>query len=236
MPDPPSPSPRGRVLIAVEEAAAPVSAAGLAEALDLHPSTVRFHLRKLVAAGDITEDTTPADGRGRPSKVYRPAPPRPTDTLLSALVAALGDDDADRERRAVTAGRTWAAGVLPDAPPDASDGLPDPLEIAATALTRLGFEIQAMGSMFGVHELRVCSCPLRGLAAGHPEVARGIQRGAVEQALATASPGLPEAYSVSSRPDPRYGDCEVTIRLAPSTSTPTSGTPTGAPTEGPARP
>ncbi|MDN6354315.1 MAG: helix-turn-helix domain-containing protein, partial [Corynebacterium sp.] len=78
------PSPRGRVLAAVEDAHTrtgdAVTAAELADTLDLHPSTVGFHLRKLLDAGQIVEgsaDTT--DRRGRPRKRYRPAPATPTD-------------------------------------------------------------------------------------------------------------------------------------------------------------
>ncbi|AGP31919.1 helix-turn-helix domain-containing protein [Corynebacterium terpenotabidum] len=216
-----APSPRGRVLAAVGDhharTGAAVTSAALAEDLQLHPSTVRFHLRKLVDAGQVIEKVTPAEGRGRPRKCYLPAPQTPTDSLLVALVGVLADSAEEREARAARAGRIWAAdaaaaAVRQDAGQDAGQDA-DPLNLAATVLTALGFEIQSATSIFGTHEIRVCSCPLRLLGQQHPEVARGIQRGVVEQALATA-PGVQGPWHVSARPDPRFGDCEVTLRLS----------------------
>ncbi|MDN5722252.1 MAG: helix-turn-helix domain-containing protein, partial [Corynebacterium sp.] len=163
------PSPRGRVLAAVEDAHTrtgdAVTAAELADTLDLHPSTVGFHLRKLLDAGQIVEgsaDTT--DRRGRPRKRYRPAPATPTDTLLIALVEALADTDDEREERAAQAGRIWASSVVGsavDSPAGSALDAADPLDAAAAVLTARGFEIQSMSSIFGTSEIRVCSCPLR---------------------------------------------------------------------------
>lgn len=212
------PSPRGRVLAAVEDHRSAtgdsVTSTELADSLALHPSTVRFHLRKLVESGQITEVSggdTGHDGRGRPCKRYLPAPPTPTDSLLAALVDALADSDREREDRAARAGKVWASTVIePSVAPDSTD----PLDAAVKVLTALGFEIQATSDMLGTCEIRVCSCPLRILGQRHPEVARGIQRGAVEQALASYS-DRPDAWTVTSRPDPRFGDCEVTLRFTP---------------------
>lgn len=237
------PSPRGRVLAALDDhhtrTGTSVTANELAGVLDLHPSTVRFHLRKLVDAGQVIEDSpnsgaatagtgtgtsptpdetngdgTNGNGRGRPRKQYLPTPPTPTDTLLTALVEALADTDTEREERAAQAGRIWASTVADSA---VTADTTDPLDAAAQVLTALGFEIQAMSSIFGTCEIRVCSCPLRLLGQHHLEVARGIQRGAVEQALAVF-PGRTDPWTVTSRPDPRFGDCEVTLRFSPERS------------------
>ena len=48
-----------------------------------------------------------------------------------------------------------------------------------------------------------------------PEVARGVARGVIEQALATSSPALSSQYGVVVSPDPAGGDCEIVLRLAP---------------------
>lgn len=237
------PSPRGRVLTAVEEhntrTGGSVTAAELAGRLGLHPSTVRFHLRRLVESGQIVEEsgTSPTssagtgadsgDGRGRPRKQYLPAPCTPKDSLLAALVEALADSDSEREDRAAQAGRIWASTVTgqPTAPRD-SDAPDDPLDAATRVLTALGFEVRETGSMLGTREIRVCSCPLRILGQHRPEVARGIQRGIVEQALAAYS-GRPTDWKVTSRPDPRYGDCEVALRFNP--ATPAGSSPPATP-------
>ena len=154
-------------------------------------------------------------------------------------------DAAEVSRRAASVGRAWAAQVLGDeggAPAadsrtaagsgagsaggsgggssSSSDAavphaLADPVEAACVVLTALGFEITAANSIFGVHDVRVCSCPLRSIGARDPAVARGIQRGAVEYALARAAPGLSTAYEVDPLVDPRFGDCQVTLRIRP---------------------
>ena len=197
----------------------------LAEALGLHPTTVRFHLRRLVAAGHITEHTEAAQGRGRPRKVYRPAPPSSADTLVFALAGALGTHPTEREERAITAGRLWAADAVQRIA-ERSDLLESAaLERAVAVLTELGFDIHATATLFGEHEIRVCSCPLRSVASRYPDVARGLQCGAVSAALAdTTSPGSLDTtkYNVTARPDPRNGDCEVTIRISLDTATETA--------------
>ena len=48
-----------------------------------------------------------------------------------------------------------------------------------------------------------------------PEVARGVARGVIEQALAASSPALSSQYAVTVAPDPAGGDCEIVLRLAP---------------------
>ena len=219
-----APSPRGRVLVAVEDANRPMTADDLASTLGLHPATVRMHLRRLVANGQVEQQTERLGGRGRPRRTFHPAPPAPATRLVSALVGVLGDSESEREARAALAGHAWAAEVTGadsfiETERDDAEGVLDPLDVSAHILRALGFEIRQMSSVFGVHEIRVCSCPLRDVAKVHPEVARGLQRGAVEYALRSASPHLADVYEVESRPDHRFGDCEVTLRITPDRST-----------------
>lgn len=96
----------------------------------------------------------------------------------------------------------------------ASTPLPDPVTVVADALTGLGFAIRATTSAFGSHELTICSCPLKELSTDHPEIARGIARGVIEEALAMASPTLGSQYTVAVRPDLTAGDCEITVGLS----------------------
>lgn len=189
----------------------PLSAPEVAEALELHVTTARFHLGNLVEAGQLE---TAAEARrtvGRPRVTYSARPVAPVDELMGLLLTRLGPTPEARELAAADAGRLWAAPRAGATPPDS---LPDPVSVAAAVLRRLGFEISGSTSAFGVHDLQICSCPLQGLAASVPEVARGVVRGAVEQALALASPTLASQYAVRATPDP-HGDCAISVRLAP---------------------
>ena len=80
-------------------------------------------------------------------------------------------------------------------------------------LTALGFRVSNVMSAFGTHELRICSCPLKDIGRHHPEVARGVARGVIEQTLASSSAALASQYLVDVVPDPA-GDCEITLRLS----------------------
>ena len=72
----------------------------LARMLDVHPTTVRSHLERLIEAGVLDEEQGVASGRGRPSKQYRLRQPllggEPevrifVSSLVSLLRAAYGD-------------------------------------------------------------------------------------------------------------------------------------------------
>ncbi|KXO98498.1 helix-turn-helix transcriptional regulator [Tsukamurella pseudospumae] len=201
---------RGGVLTLVRTRG-PMTATEVADALDVHVSTARFHLTKLVESGLV--ETAPDKRRtvGRPRVTYAARPQAPTGELLGLLLAQLGPTPELRERAAADAGRLWAASRAVVAP---SDGLPDPTAVAGAILRALGFEIESTTSAFGTHTLQICACPLQSLASGSPEVARGVVRGAVEQALAIASPSLGSQYVVRVQPDP-HGDCAIGVRLAP---------------------
>ncbi|NKY18407.1 helix-turn-helix domain-containing protein [Tsukamurella spumae] len=189
----------------------PLTATEVAAALDVHVSTARFHLTNLVESG--LAETAPDKRRtvGRPRVTYAARPQAPTAELLGLLLAQLGPTPELRERAAADAGRLWAASRAVAAP---SDGLPDPAAVASTILRGLGFEIESTTSAFGTHTLQICACPLQSLASDSPEIARGVVRGAIEQALAISSPSLGSQYAVRVHPDP-HGDCAISVRLAP---------------------
>ncbi|MDA8436745.1 MAG: helix-turn-helix domain-containing protein, partial [Actinomycetales bacterium] len=64
---------RARVLEHLQRTGAPVTVEDIAAALDLHPNTARKHLEGLLARGLAVSSTAPAEGRGRPARVYAPA-------------------------------------------------------------------------------------------------------------------------------------------------------------------
>jgi len=205
---------RERVLEIVAASSTPIDADTVADAAGIHVTTARFHLNNLIADGEISADQLPATGRGRPRLVYSAPRPLPIGQLLGLLLDQLGGTEAVREELAARAGRCWAQPYL-DAVESAD--VPDPVTVAGQILQRLGFRITESSSVFGTHELKICSCPLRGLADTHPEVVRGVQRGILEEAFARCAPAFAAQYRVLAQPN-SDGDCAVTIRLAPLTT------------------
>lgn len=203
---------RDKIIALLGESDEPMVAADISTRLHLHVTTARFHLAKLVEAGRVETTTVPTPGVGRPRVGYRLVRRPPTDALLGHLLSRLGSTQAAREHAGAEAGRLWAE---QHARPVSADCLPDPVTVAAETLSELGFQVSNIVSAFGSHELRLCACPLQDIARSHPEVARGVARGVIEQALATSSPALISQYGVAVSPDPAGGDCEIVLRLAP---------------------
>lgn len=203
--------PRAAVLAALRTADGPLDAAAVAQRLQVHVTTARFHLNNLMRSGEAATVPLPSVSVGRPRLGYVAVPAAPTDELVSLLLSQLGPTAHSREQRAAEAGHLWAARHPAPPPPTP---LPDPVTVVADALTGLGFQIRSSTSAFGSHEITICSCPLKEFATDHPEIARGIARGVIEEALATASATLGSQYAVTVRPDVAGGNCGVTVTLA----------------------
>lgn len=202
---------REEVAAVLRSAGGPRSAAEIAEDLGIHSTTARFHLRNLVEAGRARTVTLRSTTVGRPRTGYLPIVEVDVSPLLTALLDQLGDTPEQRETAAAAAGRAWAGTVAP--PPTEEIAVPDPVTVTAQALGALGFQVSACLSAFGVHEITLCSCPLRSLSDRHPEIARGVARGAIEAALDAAAGTLGSHYRVTVNPD-ATGSCEITLRLA----------------------
>src|ERR1019366_4163496 len=91
---------RSRLLTVLGRSARPMGVRELAEAVGLHPNTVRQHLDQLVEAGLTVRDTAPPIGRGRPALRYAaepgsdeqdPAPYRALAGVLAEQLARLPD-------------------------------------------------------------------------------------------------------------------------------------------------
>ena len=215
--------PRATVLGVLRVADGPVTAAQVAQQVGVHGTTARFHLRNLVDDGKATAVQLRSESAGRPRTGYVAVNELAVDDLLNILLGHLGGSTTEREQTGALAGRQWAARALagaahprPVPPPDPAL-VPDPATVTAEALRMLGFKVSNMMSAFGTHEITMCSCPLRQIGATHPEIARGIARGAVEYAIEASSPVLPGQYGVHVAPAPE-GDCEITLRLSRATA------------------
>lgn len=171
------------------------SAAELADLLDLHVTTVRFHLDQLVSVGLLQTSDRRGDGAGRPRKMYAVTQSRvepstsSTDSYL-ALAGILADSfgtDPEHPQTPEEAGMQWAHENVP-----ASSS--DPAQTPGQWLGRIGELVDALedwGYTPNVAtreggrrvEVTLVDCPFLALASTHPDVVCGIHRGLMRGTL-----------------------------------------------------
>jgi len=99
-----------RILRLLRDRETPTEIAEIAESLDVHPNTVRFHLDTLVANGQVERSTAQHDRPGRPPQLFAavrtmdPTGPRNYRLLAEILATAMS---AEPRLRALEAGRRW---------------------------------------------------------------------------------------------------------------------------------
>jgi predicted ArsR family transcriptional regulator len=223
---------RERVLQMVREHRGAIDAVELASRMELHVTTVRFHLDALCDEGAIERTRIYRDGVGRPRTGYRAVEERLDYRILAEILAMeLGETTETRARRAQRAGQQWAdriAGSQDEAvaAQDATDTteVGDPLDrgavLATEVFNRMGFdpelaaESEPMASLSADSKqivgrervIRLRACPVRDLARAHPEVGCGIHLGLLQGLLdhAAAAAGQPDTrkQGLSARLDP----------------------------------
>ncbi|MFD1813458.1 helix-turn-helix transcriptional regulator [Rhodococcus gannanensis] len=186
---------RDRVLELLRNAAEPMDAHQLAEILDIHVTTVRFHLSGLADEGHVRQQAIATQRVGRPRIGYVAMREPSYGDLVALMAGHLGGTRDERARRAQQVGHDWAATVDLGSATDACD-------LVVDALARLGFQTLAVTSSFGTHTLTLCTCPLAETARRNPEVARGIQQGLVQGFLDEAAERLGTRHTVDVAPAP----------------------------------
>lgn len=147
--------------------AGPASAAELAARLDLHVTTVRFHLDQLERAGVVARQVDRTPRRGRPATRYRAVgldAEQAREQMIDALAQALAGGGSSPPEDAVTAGRRWADTVTADAD--------DPTVAITDVFGRLGFAPEPAGD-----EIRLRACPFRAAARHTPQVVCRVHLG-----------------------------------------------------------
>jgi predicted ArsR family transcriptional regulator len=151
----------------------------LANVLELHANTVRWHLGLLGDAGLVAEHPERRRGRGRPSIVHRLtskgiASGRDEYRLLATMLTEALAGDKDGEARAYETGVRWGRDIQ-QAEPDAT---------VVELLDREGFAAEQHGDRI---EMR--RCPFYALAEGAPQVICTLHHGIVDGALEEAGTG-----------------------------------------------
>lgn len=186
---------RERVLRLVRSHDGPIDAAELASRMGLHVTTARFHLDALCDDGAIARTRIKRTGVGRPRTGYVPVRDRlDYRSLAEVLALELGENAAERRRRAERAGQRWASRIIAtesaeaDDVPDGADqaesehAIDDRTAVITQVFDRMGFDAELMPAdeaAGGRTEriIRLHGCPVRDLAETHPEVSCAMHLG-----------------------------------------------------------
>ena len=168
----------------------------LGEAVQLHSSTVRFHLETMRRAGLVVRTTLPPDGRGRPRTAYAAVAAPDAETryqgLAALLAAGLADTAEERSARAEQIGERWAGQLVNTPTPDGSSE-EDTAARVSELFERLGFAPELGTTEHGC-QIALHACPFRPVARDHQEVVcsmhLGLLRGTVKHLGSPTSPRL----------------------------------------------
>lgn len=161
---------RPAILDALRTARSGLDLAALADRLELHPNTVRWHLGVLARDG-LVASKPERRGRGRPAIVYRLtgdgiARDRDEYRLLATMLTSAVAGDPEGATRAYDTGHAWGAAV-------ATQG-----DSVIELLDDQGF-----GATQEDETIEMRRCPFWALAAGSPEVICTLHRGLIDGML-----------------------------------------------------
>jgi predicted ArsR family transcriptional regulator len=182
-----SPGRRLDVLRVLRAADSPMSIAAIADILDVHPNTVRFHLETLVGTGRVEQVAAHRKGPGRPALMFRatrrmdPGGPRHYELLAEILAAGLAGD-RDAYARALAAGREWGLQLKPLPPTTAgAPNADESIEHLVGLLDELGFAPERRGD----EQLGLRNCPFLELAESQRAIVCPVHLGLMQGALET---------------------------------------------------
>lgn len=180
---------RLRILDSIRRSREGVTVQELADRVGLHVNTVRFHLDRLLAEGQVTRAAQPRERPGRPALAFTATPGpqlyggqrdyRLLAEILTGVVADLGADAAPRAREV---GRRWGAELAQKLP----GRRPFREERAKAELVRVLDDVGFAPELPSDDDRRVLlrHCPFLEAAQAHPEVVCAVHRGLMDGALA----------------------------------------------------
>ncbi len=178
---------RDEVLAALRAGESPLSIAAIAEQLEIHPNTARFHLDALVASGRVETVEPKRIKPGRPAVLFKPVPGmdpvgRRDYRMLAGILADSLASQPNSAASAAAAGQVWAkkhSGTLTSL--DAHRAVDKLTELLAD----LGFTPEKRAPKGNVEEIGLRSCPFLELAVDRRDVVCPIHLGLMQGAMST---------------------------------------------------
>ncbi|WP_029678650.1 helix-turn-helix transcriptional regulator [Bifidobacterium sp. 7101] len=161
--------------MAAEQTGTGLTARQIGEAFDIHPTTARFHLERLVEQGEAVRQRKDSDGqstgRGRPAVIYSPTfMNRVREDMISSLCMALETacpDTDSRDRAALKAGQVWGRALARQSRGNAEKDLsPSMTRTLLDTLATLGFA--PVTAEPDSSSLYLTSCPFLDSVNTHP--------------------------------------------------------------------
>lgn len=203
---------REKVLGLLRETRRPLDAQGVADTLNIHVTTARFHLAALESQGYVRRGSSRRSaGAGRPKLTYELAPRLDYAEIVALFATHLGGTVEERESRARLIGADLARRVRVARLRDEATVA----DLVVATLAELGFQVRSVLSSFGEVTVQLCTCPLAEVAKTAPEVVRGIQQGLIQEVVDLNTESIGGEYQVAVTPDPHAGSCEVGLLLRP---------------------
>lgn len=208
---------RYAIYLELARSQSPRSTAEVADALGLHPNTVRPHLERMREVGLLEVETDNRGSVGRPQHRYTLAADAPSlgleppafpllAGLLARVAAQAGVEPEDSAAAASEQGRAMAsASTSARKAPLARSGC---VEALTTALGELGFD-PAVASEGDLVTIAFTHCPYRELAEAHPEVICHLHRGLIEGFVEEIGGGSVERFRTLADRDP----CQVELSV-----------------------
>jgi predicted ArsR family transcriptional regulator len=204
---------RYAIYLELARATSPRSTAEIADALGLHPNTVRPHLERMREVGLLAVEADNRGSVGRPQHRYAVAADAPSlgleppafpllarmlaDVAATAAVAPDANAEAGAEQ-----GRVLAETSATRQPRTAC------VEALTTALADLGFD-PAVVTEGNLATIAFTHCPYAELAAVHPEVVCHLHRGLVEGFVEQIGGARVERFGTLADRDPCSVDLSV---------------------------
>lgn len=189
-----------------------LSAAELAERLELHPNTVRLHLERLREAGIVEAEAVHRGTVGRPQHRYSLAAGAPglgldppAHVVLAGLLAALAEQYGVSGADATAIGRRWGDEAARRTRTTACLGT------LAEQLDTLGFDPYVDSEPEPDEPIRIdfMHCPFRELAEAYPELVCNLHRGLCEGIVENRGGGSIHEFATLYDPEP----CHVTVKV-----------------------
>ncbi len=223
---------RERVLTVLQNSPEPLGVGDIAQQVDLHSNTARFHLDALVEAGLALRISEDRELPGRPRALYAASPDsghagrRSYRLLAEILTSYLAGQTKQPTRSALAAGEAWGHFLAERPQPFRRTTAAEATTQLLNTLAGIGFAPEAV-TRGRQRQILLHHCPFREAAEQHREVVCSIHLGLMRGLLAELDAPL-DATRLDPFVQPTLCIAQLTRRTAartPATTTPSRHDP-----------